>query len=1404
MFVLSMVIAAGAWWITKTNVEKISRERFESRVNEVESAIRQRLMAYEQILNGCVGLFDASEEVTRDELRVYVKNLNIEKHYPGIQGIGFAELILPTQKNDHIERVRAEGFPDYDIKPEGERPEYTSIVYIEPFSGRNLRAFGYDMFSEPLRRLAMEQARDTALTAISGKVKLLQEADRDVQAGFLMYFPVYRHGQSHETVEERRENLLGYVYSPFRVNDLMRGILGDGKPEVALEIFDGNQVSEKSRMFGNNMSYGQNVDFYLTATETLEINDHRWTLRFSSLPAFEAGIGKEKPRIVFTIGTIISLLIFAISWSMATQSERALATARRLDKFNDELQAEIAERERVEHELRVSEELRNKVIESSLDCMKVLDLDARLVWMSEGGQKLMEVCDLGTLINANWLEFWKDEHREAVIAAVEAAKAGGVGKFIGFCPTMEGTPKWWDVIIVPILDEQGKPFRLLSVSRDITEQRLAEENLRKAKDELEIKVAERTAELSRANKQLQDEIADRKRAEEVLRESEERFRSAFDYASIGMALVSLEGRWLKVSPSLCKIVGYSEQELLATDFQTITHPDDLEADLAFARQLLAGEIDTYQMEKRYFHKRGHVIWILLNASLVRDFSGNPLYFIAQIQDITLNKQVDEALQENLIQLSKKTRYETIISAVTQSVHKSIDLQEVMENAVNAMSANLDRADMVAIYQVEGQDAVLITSKGFNDQYIRKAGRISCPKGFTWNTITEGKARYCPDVEKDTVIGPAGRDAGIKSYLSMPIHFDGKTIGCININSIVIDAYDEQDLKLLEIVAQQIESAISNAKRAEALRQSEERYRNLFENVPTGIYRTTPDGRFLMANPALTGMLGYSSFEDLSKRDLNANPQRKEFIEIIEREGKIKAWENSCVRSDGCKIFLRDNAAVFRGDDGNVLYYEGTVEDITEKKLAEQALDETLSQLDKKSRYETIINSVSRSVHQSIDLQDVLENAVESMSENIDGVDNIFISLVEGTEAVLKAHRGYEDWFIERVRRIPYPKGATWKTIIEGKTSYCADTENDNVLGPAGKEVGTKSYVSMPIRLADKTVGAMNINSLKKNAFDEGEIKLIEIVVQQIETAIKNAKQMESLQESKEELSLKTKQLALSNVELSKEIINRTKIEEKLEEQNNRLEEAYSKLEQQSMQLIQKEKMSSVGTMAAGVAHEMNNPMMGILNFIQYCLKHTSDNDRRYKVLQDAEREAKRCIGIVKNLLTFSHMEREGPEEMKKENFSEVIDRVLRLLSYRIKSQGVSITQNVAEGTPEVWMRVNNIQQMLLNLVVNALDAMANKQKKEVNIDVKPDGDFLAVTIEDTGAGISPDIQGKIFDPFFTTKPTGEGTGLGLPVCRNIVDDHGGQIIFESKVGVGTKFKILLPLETREQRRAQNA
>jgi len=256
---------------------------------------------------------------------------------------------------------------------------------------------------------------------------------------------------------------------------------------------------------------------------------------------------------------------------------------------------------------------------------------------------------------------------------------------------------------------------------------------------------------------------------------------------------------------------------------------------------------------------------------------------------------------------------------------------------------------------------------------------------------------------------------------------------------------------------------------------------------------------------------------------------------------------------------------------------------------------------------------------------------------------------------------------------------------------------------------------------------------------------------------------------------------------------------KWKETEDELRKTIDNLKNSQNQLIQASKMSAVGTMTAGIAHELNNPMMGIINFIQYVLKHTDKDDKRYTVLEDAEREVRRASSIVQNLLSFSHMEEKGAEESQKEGCDVVIDRVIDLLAYRIESQNVTLHRHSDEGTPEIWMNANNIQQVFFNLINNALHAVEETEKKEVSVDMRRSGEFIEITVADSGVGIAPENLQKIFDLFYTTKPAGKGLGLGLSTSYSIIQAHRGEITCESKPGKGTTFKVLLPIERRIQK-----
>lgn len=344
---ISLLATAGAAVYAWKDAETDARKEFEFASEEIKLRIDARMQAHAQILRSGAAVFQASDEVTRREWNIYTMHQKVEQYLPGIQGIGFARLIHPDELESHIQKVRAEGFPDYKVTPEGARPIYTAIEFLEPFNMRNRRAFGYDMYSEPVRRRAMVQARDYDVAALSGRVILLQETDTDIQAGTLMYVPVYREGAKLDTVAQRRAALLGWVYSPYRMKDLMNGILSerdmDIRPGTRLEIFDESNLRKESLMYDSYTATAAVTDDspVRTILSKSNFNGHIWYLRFSS-PYQHAGYSNVLS--VAMSGLLISVLLFGMIHSLLVTRQKArqladqLKVEAKLEKINQQLQ----------------------------------------------------------------------------------------------------------------------------------------------------------------------------------------------------------------------------------------------------------------------------------------------------------------------------------------------------------------------------------------------------------------------------------------------------------------------------------------------------------------------------------------------------------------------------------------------------------------------------------------------------------------------------------------------------------------------------------------------------------------------------------------------------------------------------------------------------------------------------------------------------------------------------------------------------------------------------------------------------------------------------------------------------------------------------------------------------------
>ena len=449
----------------RANSDRAAEQQFELLVGKVTNAIEQRLIDHEQILFGAAGLFAASGEVSRAQWRAYVERQQLADRYPGIQGVGFSKVVRASERDAHEQSIRAEGFTDYRIQPEGERPVYMPIVYLEPFNDRNRAAFGYDMYAEPVRHQAMRQAASTGKSRISGKVILRQETHGKVQAGVLIYVPLYHPAMPLETAEQRMDALLGFAYSPYRMDDLMEGILGAADLNLSLRIYSGPTQQAEQLLFASkehapgDAAHSQDVQ--------LSIYGGTWTLHMESLPAFESGFSANE-GLVAILGTGISLLLFFLISSLAFRQRRAEILAGQMTE-------RIRENKRA---LQLSEERLSLALKGSNDGLWDLNLAADTFYASPRTWHMLGYqpgeLQLSTRL---WEQVLVAEDLPRTRAQLAQTMLSRLDQF-----TSELRFRHKDGRTVPVLvrgyiqrDAQGQPLRISGTSMDLTEHKRIEQ-----------------------------------------------------------------------------------------------------------------------------------------------------------------------------------------------------------------------------------------------------------------------------------------------------------------------------------------------------------------------------------------------------------------------------------------------------------------------------------------------------------------------------------------------------------------------------------------------------------------------------------------------------------------------------------------------------------------------------------------------------------------------------------------------------------------------------------------------------------------------------------------------------------------------------------------------------------------
>jgi diguanylate cyclase (GGDEF)-like protein/PAS domain S-box-containing protein len=305
---------------------------FDAAADQVANNFLKRIIAYEVLMRGVKGYFESSEFITRDEFRIYVRDLQIQEKTPGVQGVGLVLVVPRADKAGHEEAIRKQGFPDYRIYPEGNRERYAAIVFMEP-SEENVKALGFDILTVPQVQVALQRSAETGEVAVTSHITLIQDSGKPDLLGFVMYLPIYRNGVKPDTLTDIGSSIIGWVDVPFRINDLMTGLRGEFDPDLLLEIHDGEPKLEQTRLYRSDGKLDQNMlnSASRQTRRQVDIGDHQWTLLMSMTPAFEARMSsRSQPEQVAATGVAVTLLLTVLVWFQASQRSRSDAYFRQL------------------------------------------------------------------------------------------------------------------------------------------------------------------------------------------------------------------------------------------------------------------------------------------------------------------------------------------------------------------------------------------------------------------------------------------------------------------------------------------------------------------------------------------------------------------------------------------------------------------------------------------------------------------------------------------------------------------------------------------------------------------------------------------------------------------------------------------------------------------------------------------------------------------------------------------------------------------------------------------------------------------------------------------------------------------------------------------------------------------
>ena len=530
------------------------------------------------------------------------------------------------------------------------------------------------------------------------------------------------------------------------------------------------------------------------------------------------------------------------------------------------------------------------------------------------------------------------------------------------------------------------------------------------------------------------------------------------------------------------------------------------------------------------------------------------------------------------------------------------------------------------------------------------------------------------------------------------------------------------------------------------RLAEEKYRLLFEQMQEGVFLATTEGKLLDCNDAFVRMLGYNNHEEVTALNVDteiyaSSEQRDVFRREVEQHNYVRNFEVTLRRKDGTQLTAMESSFATRGATGKIERYQGFLLDMTEKKRAE---DEIL----RRNRELNALNAMAVIATQSFDLDEILNLTLRQVISLL-GAETGSIYLSDADETTYRRRAGWGLRSADRARfsEVSFPDGFG-ELVTRSRTEVITPEYMPHLPSLVADFIradGLSSWIWVLLWSKDKPVGVMGISSRESREYTSNDENLLVAIGRQLATTIEKVR---------------------------------------LYEETCR---AYEDLRRTQEQLLQSEKMSAVGQLIAGVAHELNNPLTAILGYAQL-LESEGLQDRAADFVRKLFKQAQRTHRVVQNLLSFARQRKPQKQQI---DIAKVLDETLALRDYDLKVNDITLDRQFETSVPAVTADPHQLEQVFLNIINNAVDAMLEAgQGGTLQVKVYGANGHVHAEFHDSGPGIKE--PSRIFDPFYTTKTVGKGTGLGLSICYGIVKEHGGDITARNRSEGGATISVRLP------------